>query len=138
MAEPGFWTLTDDEAAAFRAYLQKGGFVIFDDFAENRGGWDAFESADAAGCMPEARFVDLDGTHPIFHSFFEIDAARLILPQAYDRGRPIFRGVFEDNDPTQAADGDDQLQHRHLGVLGILGDRLRCRCAKRTRRTSSA
>ena len=37
--------LLDDhrrEAAAFRAYLLKGGFVIFDDFAENRGGWAPF------------------------------------------------------------------------------------------------
>src|SRR5438477_8888917 len=32
MTEPGFWTLTDKEAKAFRAYLLKGGFVIFDDF----------------------------------------------------------------------------------------------------------
>ena len=29
--EPGFWTLTDNEAAGLRAYLQKGGFIIFDD-----------------------------------------------------------------------------------------------------------
>jgi hypothetical protein len=32
MVEPGFWTLSDREAESFRAYLQKGGFVIFDDF----------------------------------------------------------------------------------------------------------
>jgi hypothetical protein len=38
MAEPGFWRVTDAEAASFRAYLLKGGFVIFDDFAESRGG----------------------------------------------------------------------------------------------------
>src|ERR1051325_6611845 len=32
MTEPGFWTMTDQEAASFRAYLQKGGFLIVDDF----------------------------------------------------------------------------------------------------------
>ena len=32
MAEPGFWAVTPEEATAFRAYLLKGGFVIFDDF----------------------------------------------------------------------------------------------------------
>src|SRR5690242_15523478 len=32
MTEEGFWTINNKEAAAFRAYLQKGGFVIFDDF----------------------------------------------------------------------------------------------------------
>lgn len=105
MAEPGFWQITEAEAANFRAYLQKGGFVIFDDFAEQRGfrerggGWGSFEYA-FRQVMPEAQFVDLDPTHPIFHSFFEIDSFD-IVPQAYDEGRPSFRGVFEGNDPTK-------------------------------------
>src|SRR5947209_3445685 len=34
MTEAGFWTMTDREAAAFRKYLLKGGFVIFDDFRD--------------------------------------------------------------------------------------------------------
>ena len=50
--------------------------------------------------MPNAKFVDLDITHPIFHSFFEIPSFD-IVPQAYDEGRPYFRGVFEDNDPNK-------------------------------------
>jgi len=99
MAEPGFLTLTDTEAAAFRAYLLKGGFVIFDDFSPNRGGWGPFESQ-MLRVLPEARFVDLDATHPIFHSFFEIDNLD-IIPQYYDSGKPIFRGIFENNDPTK-------------------------------------
>ena len=36
MSEPGFWTLTEAEADGLRAYLQKGGFIIFDDFREAR------------------------------------------------------------------------------------------------------
>ena len=71
MAEAGFWEPTEAEAASFRAYLQKGGFVIFDDFAESRGGWATFEAA-FRRVLPEARFVDLDVSHQIFHSFFEI------------------------------------------------------------------
>jgi hypothetical protein len=97
MAEPGLWEITDAEAAAFRAYLLKGGFVIFDDFSEERGGWAQFEYA-FRRVLPEARFHDLDPSHPIFHSFFEIDSFD-ILPQAYDIGRPVLRAVFEDNDP---------------------------------------
>jgi hypothetical protein len=97
MAEPGFWEITDEEAAAFRAYLLKGGFVIFDDFAEGRGGWLRFEYA-FRRVLPDARFYDLDPSHPIFHSFFEIDSFD-ILPQAYDAGRPILRAVYENNDP---------------------------------------
>jgi hypothetical protein len=99
MAEPGFWRLTDAEATGFRAYLQKGGFVIFDDFAERRGGWYNFESS-FRQVIPDAQFVDLDATHPIFHAFFEIDSLD-IVPQAYDEGKPVFRGVYENNDRSK-------------------------------------
>jgi hypothetical protein len=98
MAEPGYWTMTEDEAAGFRSYLLKGGFVIFDDFSENRGGWASFEYA-FRQVIPEARFYDLDASHPIFHSFFEINS--LELPQLYDAGRPVLRAVFKDNDPSE-------------------------------------
>ena len=50
--------------------------------------------------MPEAQFVDLDVSHPIFHQFFTIGSLD-IFPQAYNSGRPIFRGLFEDNDPKK-------------------------------------
>jgi uncharacterized protein DUF4159 len=101
MTEGGWWNLSDKEATAFRSYLLKGGFVIFDDFRDDfyrgGGGWRNFES-NMTRVLPGARFVDLDGSHPIFHSFFEIPALD-IVPQFYDQGPPVFRAVFEDNDP---------------------------------------
>ncbi len=99
MAEPGLWDITDTEAVAFRAYLLKGGFVIFDDFSEDRGGWARFEYA-FRRVLPEARFFELDPSHAIFHSFFEINSFD-ILPQAYDSGRPVLRAVYEENDPRR-------------------------------------
>ena len=65
MAEPGYWTATDAEATAFRAYLLKGGFVIFDDFSESRGGWAAFEYT-FRRVLPGARFFDLTADAPDF------------------------------------------------------------------------
>jgi hypothetical protein len=99
MAEPGYWVMSDGEAAAFRAYLLKGGFVIFDDFSESRGGWAHFEQT-FRQALPDVRFYDLDPSQQIFHSFFEIPSFD-ILPQHYDIGRPVLRGVFEGNDPTR-------------------------------------
>ena len=102
MTEAGFWNLNDHEALAFRAYLQKGGFAIFDDFRDaprGGGGWQTFED-NMRRVLPGARIVDLDPSASIFHSFFDITSFD-ILPQFYDRGRPIIRGIFEDNDRSR-------------------------------------
>jgi hypothetical protein len=111
--EVDWWAMTDREAASLRAYIQKGGFVIVDDFKPRRfrggfgggpgggfgAGWDVFESA-MRRVLPDGRFVDMSASHPIFHSFFEIDNLD-VVPQAYIGGRPVFRGLFEDNDPSK-------------------------------------
>jgi hypothetical protein len=103
LCEPGSWTLSDQEATTFRAYLQKGGFLIVDDFRYYD--WANFET-NMRRIIPGAQFVDLEATNPIFHSFFEINDISNV-PNYYDQrfgfngGRPMFRGVFEDNDPTK-------------------------------------
>jgi hypothetical protein len=101
--EVSWWRITDTEARNLRAFLDKGGFVIVDDFktAEWRGGrgWDQFAD-NMRRVLPDGRFVDLDVSHPIFQEFFTIKSLE-IFPQAYNAGRPIFRGLFEDNDPRK-------------------------------------
>jgi hypothetical protein len=103
IVEVSWWQITDSEARHLRAYLDKGGFVIVDDFKTEQWlggrGWAQFAD-NMARVVPDARFVDLDVTHPIFHQFFEIDSLD-IFPQAYNAGRPIFRGWFEGNDPSR-------------------------------------
>ena len=94
MSEPGYWTQTDEEAESLRSYLKKGGFLIFDDFRGEH--WYNFE-AQLRRVLPDARLVELDISHPVFHSFFEIKTLEMDdwmygLP-------PRFYGVFEDNDP---------------------------------------
>jgi len=96
MSEPGFWTMTDQEAANLRDYLLKGGFIIFDDFGGNH--W-ANMSTQMARLLPQARWLPLDAAHPIFHAFFEIPSLDNLLPNY--RGIPSFFGLFEDNDPTK-------------------------------------
>ena len=101
--EVSWWKMTDKEGAALHDYLLKGGFVIVDDFkAEGdfgSSGWVRF-AENMKRVMPEGRFVDMDTSHPIFHSFFEIKSLAN-FPQAYNAGQPIFRGLYEDNDPSK-------------------------------------
>ena len=103
MTEADYWGMTDAESQNLRAYLLKGGFIIFDDFRDdfrdNFTGWSTF-TMQMRRIMPDAQIVDLKVSDPIFHAFFDIDSFD-IVPQYYDRGRPLFRGVYENNDPKK-------------------------------------
>jgi hypothetical protein len=98
MWEPGFWELSDIEAAAFRAYLQKGGFAVFEDF-DGPQQWSHFEEQ-MRRVLPGGRFVRLDQSHRIFDAFFTIrDIHAIVHPMSSER--PSYYGLFEDNDPSK-------------------------------------
>jgi hypothetical protein len=98
MSEPGFWQPTEEDVVALRAYLQKGGFIIFDDF---RGYHVENLVAQMRRVMPAASFQKLDATHPIFHSFFEINALDPRSGYYAEEGDTEWLGMFEDNDPRK-------------------------------------
>ncbi len=120
MTEAGYWTMTDEEAAAFRAYLLKGGFVIFDDFRDDFGnaGWMNFDRQ-MQRVLPGVRYFDLSPSDPIFHAFFDIDSFD-IVPQVLRPRRARLPGGLRGQRPVEAHDGGHQLQHRHLELLGVL------------------
>jgi hypothetical protein len=97
LSEPGHWTMTDEETAALRAYLLKGGFIIFDDFQ----GRDWFNFRDQMQrVLPDHQLVRLEASHPIFHSFFEIESLEpFVHPYSYMPSS--FYGVYEDDDPDK-------------------------------------
>lgn len=103
--EVGWWTMTDAEATGLQAYLQKGGFLIVDDFKVAGwrglpgGGWQPFED-NVRRVLPGVQFFDMSPSDPIFHSFYEIETLG-DFPQAYTSGKAVFRGVYEDNDPKK-------------------------------------
>ena len=104
MTEAGYLTLSDSEVRSLREYLLKGGFIIFDDFRSNRGndGWGNFVSV-MRRVIPGGQLVALEGTHPIFHSFFEIPKPYDFLScyDSRDGFKPEFWGMFENNDPSK-------------------------------------
>ncbi len=98
MWEPGFWVMTDEQAAHLRAYLRKGGIVIFNDFETRQ--WENFEGQ-LRRVLPDAQLMRLDETHPIFNMFFRIERIDAPNPINHHLGGfvPEYFGVFEDNDP---------------------------------------
>lgn len=98
MWEPGYWIMTDREAARLREYLLKGGFVIFNDFELDQ--WENFE-AQMRRVMPGGRWFRLDPAHPVFGTLFKLE--RIDFPHPPNHHlygfRPEYFGLFEDNDP---------------------------------------
>ena len=98
MSEPGQWYPSDTEVTGLRAYLQKGGFIIFDDFRGN----DFYNLEEQMKrVMPALNFTQIDVTHPIFHSFFDIKSLEFLLPSYNMGGPPTYWVLFEDNDPKK-------------------------------------
>jgi hypothetical protein len=96
LCEPGHWSPNQKEVAALHAYLMKGGFIIFDDFGPQD--WANF-TAQMEKVLPGLKPLPLDGSEPVFHTFFDIGPEGLNM-QSY-RGVPQFFGFFEDNDKTK-------------------------------------
>jgi uncharacterized protein DUF4159 len=94
MSEPGFWSMDENEVKGLRDYLSKGGFIMFDDFRGRD--WDNLQDQMRL-VFPMGQWVELDGTHPIFHSFFEINDPHTMTPP-YGGMPPVFYAMFENND----------------------------------------
>ncbi len=100
IVEPGHMELSEVDAAALREYLMRGGFLFLDDFHGET------EWQHARGqihmILPEYEIKDLPLTHPIFHSYFDVDqvvqvpgVAALVQGVTYEKGgvTPHYMGV---------------------------------------------
>ena len=95
LSEPGGWYPSESEAEGLRTYLEKGGFLIVDDFMLND--WQVFDRGIRLA-LPDARIERLTVRHPIYDSFFRVDTLDLHHPQAQYL-EAEFLGIHEDNDP---------------------------------------
>lgn len=94
LSEPGCWEPSASETKSLWTYLQKGGFLIVDDFRGSD--WTNFETQ-MSKVLPKGRFVPIPLTDPIFNVFFGLDDPKLLQGH---QGSP-FLGIYEDNDPTK-------------------------------------
>ncbi|MGI9629127.1 MAG: DUF4159 domain-containing protein [Longimicrobiales bacterium] len=96
MSEPGRWSPSQEEIDNMSAYLQKGGFLILDDFRGERE-WVRVEQIMGA-LLPDHRFRQLDLEESIFDTFFEVESLDF-APPTFQQYTPYFMGIHENNDP---------------------------------------
>jgi len=104
IVEPGHMELSDADAAALREYLLRGGFLFLDDF-HGEIEWDHARQ-EVKKIFPEYEIKDLPLSHPIFHSYFDLDqvvqvpgVAALVQGVTYEKGgvTPHYMGVENKN-----------------------------------------
>ena len=79
--EVGHWSLTADHAAKLRDYLQRGGFLMVDDF-HGPDEWSIF-MASMRRVLPGRPVVDLRPDDPIFHTIWQIKERFQVPGTAY-------------------------------------------------------
>ena len=100
LSEPGWWRPDDSQSAGLRTWLEKGGFLIVDDFYGPYQ-WQNFEQS-MKKVLPDARIIPLDVSHPIFDSFFKIPTLDgMSHPDQPGYWKAEYKGIFEDNDPKK-------------------------------------
>ena len=95
--EVGQWYLDDSEAARLREYLDRGGFLLVDDF------WGDYEWSIFIDSMrrvfPDRPIVELSDDHEIMHIHFDIHE-RTQIPGRYGSRQgtsPQWRAIFDDD-----------------------------------------
>jgi hypothetical protein len=94
VSEPGEMALSDQEVENLRQYIDRGGFVLMDDFDGPRDL--ATLQRDFHKAFPDRNFVRLTIDHEIFHMFFDIDALNVTSPYLVG-GEPEFWGLMNKN-----------------------------------------
>jgi Domain of unknown function (DUF4159) len=102
--EVGHWWLSDKEAAQLRDFLERGGFLMVDDFHGTQE-WDIFIDS-MTKVFPDRPIVNLDNADPIFHTIYDL-GERFQVPgwQFYRSGRLYEKDGYT---PKWAAISDDK------------------------------
>lgn len=127
LSEPGYWFPTDEEATGLRTYLQKGGFLIVDDFHFPEE-WAVFEMA-IRQVLPGTTIERLQLNHPVFNSFFPIKSLDVPYPGRLGEMGLMgeFYGIHDPLDPANRLmvvvnyniDIGDYMEHSPRGLYAV-------------------
>jgi len=96
----GGWNPTALEAERLREYLARGGFMMVDDFHNERE-WEWFASV-MNRVLPDKEFKDIPPNDNVMHLYFDIDERTQIPGERHVRsgrmeGPPHWRGIYDDD-----------------------------------------
>jgi hypothetical protein len=94
--EVGQWQLDDGEAALLREYLDRGGFLMVDDFWGEYE-WEIFTDS-IRRVFPDRRIEELGEDHELLHVLYDLDQRTQIPGRGGQRRGtvPHWRGIFDD------------------------------------------
>lgn len=108
--EVGHWELSDSQAQRLRTYLDRGGFLMVDDF-HGTYEWEVFVTS-LRRVFPDRPIVDLEDDNPIFNVLYDLKE-RVQVPgrqfvwsgRTYEQDgvEPRWRAVFDDKGRIQVA-----------------------------------
>ncbi len=103
------WTLSEAQAARLRKFLERGGFLMVDDFHGERE-WNLF-LAQMQKVIPNPRIIELENDAPIFHTVYDLDeripipGANVVHGPGYERDgvTPHWRAIVDGKDRVMVA-----------------------------------
>jgi hypothetical protein len=105
LSEPGFLTLNEMEVKNLGEYIRRGGFIMADDFrtAAYLGGPEELEVLRRylKLAVPERELVRLDISHPIFHTYYDIQSLDMNPPYPILGDKPQFWGMSDEQGRLQ-------------------------------------
>ncbi|MCC7153386.1 MAG: DUF4159 domain-containing protein [Bryobacterales bacterium] len=101
--EVGRWGITDAQGVKLREYINRGGFLMTDDF-HGTAEWEVF-IAGLRKIFPDRTVADLENVEPVFHVLYDLDDRFQVPGIQYLRSgstferdgyEPKWRGIFDD------------------------------------------
>jgi hypothetical protein len=100
MSEPGYLDLYPDDVKNLREYLDRGGFILVDDFRGNPSDMHEMDNfvVQLKKLYPDRNLEPVPPSHAIFHSFFEVDPVGLEASYTRSNSGPVqFLGLSDEN-----------------------------------------
>ena len=96
VSEPGEMHLTDEEVENLREYIDRGGFVMVDDFGGQGQGPSEFEHFrdNLIRAFPDRDMYELDDSHALLNTFYKIDSIQAVHPMTGVKS--VFYGYPDD------------------------------------------